>query len=575
MHQLVKSFAQLRRSTILSGVALVLCTSVPAQTRAVDRIDLAVIRPVMTCDQLGKADLGTVDGRRVTLQSAVVMDTPKGPYCKVGGSVDELAVFEVSLPLEHWTQRLVQMASNSSVIANAGSCAPALNGEMVVVFNNMAPGGRGSAPPVTSLQKRLDAARNNPAHITVQAAKAMIRIFYGQPQRFAYFMGCSAGGGQALGEVQRFPEDFDGVSAGSPLMISTVHNIFFHPWESYINKRADGSRILASSRMPLLHKAVMEHCAARAGELDGVLLQPTACKFDPAWVACGAGTADTSKCLTAEEVSVVEKLYDGPGDGRGHHFEIAGFSMGSELRWGLSTADHVANPEAGIGPRLKAALAPPDSDKSPEELQREFDYTQEWFDKILVLAPMFDSTNTNIRPFQQRGGKLILWNGAEDLTIQPEISVAYYQGVQKELGITRTDAFMRLFMIPGYGHCGGGEIPFQFDILTPLMAWTELHRAPTIILAGKGAEGASGSSDFARYPLAAPDQRNQFTRPIYPYPYMARYSGKGDPKHAANYKSVKSAAPVPQKFDTEVTTLIAPNNKKFYHVENGRPVPDN
>jgi feruloyl esterase len=537
-------------------------------------MDLQTVKPVMSCEQLARIDLGKVADYPATITSATEINTLKGRFCRAEGKVQEATGFEVNLPLEHWTQRLLQMASNGGVIANAGSCAPALNGEMAVVFSNPTMGAQAGAQPTATLERRLETARYSASHATALAAKAIIRVFYGRPQRFAYFMGCSAGGGQALSEVQRYPEDFDGVSVGSPLMISTVHNIFFHPWESYINKRVDGSRILSSSRMPLLHKAVMEHCAAKAGELDGVLLQPTACKFDPAWIVCGAGAVDTSKCLTAEEAGLVEKLYEGPSDGKGGHFEIAGFAMGSELRWGLSTADHVANPEANIGPRLKAALAPPDSEKSPEALQAEFDFTQTWYDKIMALAPLFDNTNTNLRPFQQHGGKLILWNGAEDLTIQPEISVAYYQGVQKEIGIRQTDTFMRLFMIPGYGHCGGGEIPFQFDVLTPLMAWTELHRAPTMILAGKAAEDADKSRQPAHYPVAMADQRNEFTRPVYPFPYMARYAGKGDPKDAASYNSVESAAPVPQKFDTQVVKLIAPNNKKFYHVENGRPVPD-
>jgi feruloyl esterase len=557
-------------------MALVLFAGAAVQCRAEDRMNLPAIRPVMSCDQLAKADLGKVDGYPTTISSATVIDTPKGQFCKATGKLQDNAGFDVNLPLEHWTQRLLQMASNGAALANAGSCAPALNGEMVVVFSNPTMGAQTAAAQSAQLatQRRLDLAKFSASHATALAAKAIIKIFYGQPQRFAYFMGCSAGGGQALSEVQRFPEDFDGVSVGSPLMISTVHNIFFHPWESYINKRADGSRILASNRLPLLHQAVMDHCAAKAGELDGLLLQPTACTFDPAWVACGAGSIDTSKCLTAEEVGVVRRLYEGPSDGKGHRFEIAGFAMGSELLWGLSTADHVANPEAKIGPRLRAALAPPDSEKSPEVLQAEFDYTQTWYDKIMVLAPLFDNTNTNLRPFQQHGGKLILWNGAEDLTIQPEISVAYYQGVQKEMGVGQTDKFMRLFMIPGYGHCGGGEIPFQFDVLTPLMAWTELHRAPAMLLAGKAAVGADKSRPPARYPVAMADQRTEFTRPLYPFPYMARYAGKGDPTEAVNYNSVKSGAPIPQKFDTQVAKLIAPNNKRFYHVEGGRPVQD-
>jgi len=305
-----------------------------------------------------------------------------------------------------------------------------------------------------------------------------------------------------------------------------------------------------------------------------------------------------------EEVGVVENLYKGSGDGAGHHFEISGFPMGSELRWQLSTADHFGDPETKEGFQLKRMLLPPESDKDEVTLENGFAFNQEWFDKILVLAPLYNAGNTNLRPFQERGGKLILWNGAEDLTIQPEISVAYYQGVQKVLGAIQTDMFMRLFVIPGMGHCSGGDIPFQLDLLTPLMAWTELHRAPTMLTGGKAAagqngpgaggagtpnaagragvqgapagapRGGTGGAWGVHSPLATPSRPNEFTRPIYPFPYMARYTGKGDPNDATSYEPVKSAALIPEVFDTEATRLIGPNTQKFYHVENGHLVPD-
>jgi feruloyl esterase len=562
-----------RGSIVLSCLLLPLIVGFSPRVRAADYLNLSVVKPLMSCPDLQKADLGAMEGVQVTIQSTAVTETPKGPFCRVIGVIGQITGFEVLLPQEHWTQRLLQIAAASGV-GYAGGCAPAVNGEFVVVFTQNAPA-RPNATRDTELQAQIDSAYRA-THLATLAAKALIRTLYGQPQRFAYFVGCSAGGGQAMVAVERHPEDFDGVSAGSPLLISGVHNVFYHPWESTINKRADGSRILASDRLPILHKAVMEHCAASAGALDGVLLQPTACRFQRAWVQCKAGAADTSACLTAEEAGVVENLYAGPGDGNGHRFEIGGFAMGSELRWGLSTADRIANREANTGERIKRLLQQPESDLPAEELQKRFAYNQEWFDKISALAPLYGSANTNIRPFQRRGGKLIMWNGGADLTIQPEVAVAYYQGVQKVLGVRDTDQFMRLFMIPGFGHCEGGDIPFQFDVLTPLMAWTELDRAPERILAGKPANVSGNAVPFGgvRNPVAAADVSNAFARPIFPFPLMARYAGKGDPNDAASYKSVKSAAPVPQKFNTAAAAMFAPDNQRTYHVANGRLVPD-
>ena len=596
MYAVLKCSARGSRLIVLWCVSLFWVAGFASPARAADYLDLQVVRPVMPCDQLAKADLSKVGNSPMAIKSAAVRDTPKGQFCMVVGSIEPATLFEVDLPIDHWTQRFEMNPSNASLIANAGSCAPALNGEFAVAFDNLGHSGGGLRTDTSwtpNLQLRIDFAyRAN--HETVLAAKALIKAFYGQPQRFSYFVGCSEGGREALTEAQRFPQDFDGISAGSPVAIDSTHNIFFHPWESYVNRRPDGSRILAAGRMHILHDAVLEHCAAAAGLLDGVLLQPTACKFDPSWVQCKAGTSDTSNCLTAEEVGVVENLYAGPGDGKRHHFEIAGFAMGTEHRWGLSTADHVANPEAKEGWQLRRLLAPPESGKTATELEDAFAFNQEWYDKTLTLAPLYNAGNTNLRPFEQHGGKLILWNGAEDLTVQPELSVAYYEGVEKELGAKQTDTFMRLFVVPGVGHCNGGDLAFQLDLLSPLMAWTELHRAPEMIIGGKPAEkspaanggggqnagqragmsGGTGGAWGLHDPFSTAFRPNEFTRPIYAFPYMARYSGKGDPKDAASYERVKSAAPDPQIFDTEAIKLIGPNTQKFYHVDNGQLVPD-
>jgi len=335
----------------------------------------------------------------------------------------------------------------------------------------------------------------------------------------------------------------------------------------------------------------MKHCAATAGVLDDVLLQPTACSFDRAWLQCPAGAADTSQCLTAEEVAVVEDLYKGPRDEAGRHFEIHGFAIGSEHRWALSTAEQVANPEAKEGHQLRRFMLPPEGNKSDTELEDAFRFNQEWFDKTRATAPLFNAGNTNLRPYADHGGKLILWHGAQDNAVQPEASVAYYQGVQKVLGTSRTDSFMRLFVIPGIAHCGGGDLAFQLNVLSPLMAWTELHRAPDMIVAGKpaasqsDAETQGGQNTAGRAqgtggawgwhtPLATPSRPNAFTRPVYPFPYMASYSGKGDPNDAASYRPVRSGAPVPQVFDTEAARLFGPRTQLFYHIESGQLVPD-
>jgi feruloyl esterase len=586
---------------------------------AADSMNLPVVRPVVSCDQLAKADLGQAADAAVTIASATVVDTPKGQFCKVLGNIQPAIGFEVDLPVGHWTQRYLEggcggMCGLTRVgIANASACAPALNGEFAVAGDDMGheqamgmPGGGmefGADP-----QKRIDFAyRGN--HETTLVAKGLIKAFYGQGPRFSYFVGCSDGGREALTEAERFPNDFDGISAGAPVAIINVHNSFFHAWEGSVNKRADGSNILLRGRLGILHEAMLAHCPTLSGLQDGLLEAPLACTFDSAWVQCPAGASDTSKCLTGEETAVAQKLYEGPFDAAGHHFEISGYPLGSEMSWGMPanpTGRADGPPDGGdtLGGALKNLLLPAGTTESPEELRAKFNYNEEWFRKVSELgAPLYNAANTNLAPFEHHGGKLILWHGLIDTSVPPAISVAYYQGVQKQLGDKLTDSFLRLFLIPGVGHCGGGNGFAQIDVLSPLMAWTELHQAPEVLIGGKvperqmgplpgvaggpgghGGLGNPGQQTGApaqihaagppSKPFAEPPENTLATRPIYPYPSIAHYKGAGDPLDAANYEPLKSPVTLPQEFNTEATTLIGPDNQRFYHVVNNKLVAD-
>ncbi len=556
---------------ISKPVILLLIAGMTAKAQAADWLDLPVVKPVTSCERLMRAELGKGELADVIIQSATVVETPKGPFCKVMGDIGPGTIkFQVYLPIERWTQRFAQSAQNTLPIAKSGTNQPALNGELVLAITDKGGPGISRETPwlYDNQQKRIDwAYRAN--HVTSLVAKALIKAFYAQPQRYSYFIGCSMGGREVLSDLQRYPDDFNGISAGAPVVIDSVHNAFFPGWEWEANRRADGSIILASNRLGILHDAVIKQCAKKSGVIDGMLQHPTVCTFDPKWVQCPAGASNASQCLTAEEARVAQKLYDGPTDSAGKHLDGGGFPLGSELYWKLSTAAGPANEATFTGRALMRLLSPSDPNVTAATMDRDFGYNQEWFNKAVKMAPLWNTANTNLRPFQKNGGKLILWIGASDLTVQPTTTIAYYESLQKELGAKQTDSFTRFFLMPGVGHCSGGEGPDQFDVLSPLMAWTELNRAPEMLVAGKVASRTGGGQAG---PLSQPAAPTLFTRPIFPYPYVAQYTGKGDPKDAANYKAVKPSLKLPQQFAPEIMQFFGPDNQKFYSVENGKLV---
>nr|WP_246448501.1 tannase/feruloyl esterase family alpha/beta hydrolase [Novosphingobium flavum] len=535
-------------------------------------LDLPIVKPVIDCERLASVALGAGEVSQATINSAKLVNSAQGPFCKVTGNIGPGTVqYQVFLPVERWTQRFALSAQNILTIPRAITNEPALKGQLVLAITDRGGPGITRETPWTydNQQKRIDwSYRAN--HVTSLAAKALIKAFYGQSQRFSYFIGCSNGGREALSSAQRYPSDFDGISAGAPVVIDSVHNAFFPGWEWEANRRSDGSVILASSRLKILHDAVMQNCAPSAGLIGGLLQTPSACTFKPAWVQCSAAASDTAKCLTSEEARVAEKLYRGPQDDKGRLLDLGGFPPGSELYWKLSTSAGPANVATNPGRALVRILSPSDPGITPAVMEHSFHFDQEWFGKVARMAPLWNTANTNLRPLQKRDGKLILWIGAADLTVQPTSVVAYYEGVQRELGAQRTDSFTRLFLLPGVGHCGGGEGPGQVDLLSPLMAWTELHRAPEKLIVGKTA-GGTASEDRAD-PYSQPAAKTLFTRPVFPYPQWAQYAGTGDPNDEKNYINNRNSSHHYYKYTTEISKFFSPDNQHFYQVKNGRLV---
>ncbi len=575
--------------TVLVGAGLLLLAGHAVTLHAADYANLTTVKPAVSCDQLAQADIKTPDGTKIVIKTAKQRDTDKGPYCRVTGSLEPGVNFQGDLPLNNWTQRFLEGAQGREGIERAGGCMPALNGEFAVVTGGAANGGFntdpaagewGMAPQARILTGYLG------QHLTAVAFKAVIKAFYGQGPKFSYMAGCSGGGMQTLVEAERYPEDFDGYTIGAPPLYQTTHDLgFWHGWEYHVNQRTDGTIILAKDKLSILHDAAIEHCKAASGVIDGTLQQPTACKFDKAWVQCAAGAADTSKCLTAEEANVAEQLYLGPNDGT-HYFEMSGFPLGSEMLWRLSTQGKPADGEGPSPHGIHSFIMPPLSGKTTQEIMTTFAFNQEWFDKSKEMWPLFNAGNTDLKPLAKLGHKILLWNGAEDNVVQPAGTIAYYEAVQKYMGAKEADSVVRFFLLPGVGHCGQGDGANQIDTLSPLMAWVETNKAPEVLIAGRpvpvqqtggpggGPGGPPAPGAIPNYPpYALPGRDIVYSRPVYPFPNVAKYKGTGDVNDAANYESVKGPLKVPQVFNSEGLLLLGADNQKFYKADGNKLVP--
>jgi feruloyl esterase len=343
-------------------------------------------------------------------------------------------------------------------------------------------------------------------HEMTAASKTIIAAYYDAGPKFSYWNGCSAGGRQAMKEAQRFPSDFDGIIAGSPGLDWTGRAAQAVRVAKALEK-ADAAR-LSPAKGQLLHRAVVQACDALDGVKDGLIADPSRCTFDPAALQCAG--ADEATCLTSAQVETARLIYS-PLVNPQTRREIAGLARGSELGW-TATGWTASARATGLDQFRFMVFNDPGWD-----VQR-FNVDSDIARAEAADANTINALDPNLKPFIDRGGKLIQYHGWSDPQISPFNSTQYYTRVVDALGAATIRDAYRLFMAPGMGHCTGGEGPSAFDMVGALEQWVEHAKAPDRIPASHATNGVVDR-----------------TRPLCPYPQLAVYSGSGSTDDAANF----------------------------------------
>jgi hypothetical protein len=369
-------------------------------------------------------------------------------------------------------------------------------------------------------------------HEMTRVAKEVVKAFYGKDPQHSYFAGCSNGGRQALMEAQRFPEDYDGILAGAPANFWT--HLLTKALADAQATTLDPASYIPSNKLPAIASAVNAACDAQDGVADGIVNDPRKCHFDPATMLCKAG--DSEKCLTAAQVTTLKKLYEGPNDAQGQKI-FPGYLPGAEEgpggwgTWITGTAPGKSLMFAFGGGYFSNMIY----------AKADWNYRDANVDQALKAADektaqSLNATEANLVAFKTRGGKLILYHGWNDPAISALNTINYYTDVMNRMRGQEPDAFMRLYMVPGMQHCGGGPGPDSFglgggakdpqhNVALALELWVEKGIAPNVIVATKNEGGDLSKSA-------------KMTRPLCPYPQIAKYKGKGDTNDANNFACV-------------------------------------
>lgn len=470
------------------------------------------VAPVIACGQLASHDFTDVPDAPTVILTATQV-TPPAPapaVCQVAGYIAPQEQFRLELPVSGYTGQYLQQGCGGlcglDYLGSAGSGSPKGSAAPASVAScttvTAAAAASGAMAEGTDNQGHIGGetdglwAKDDPAlrvsfgyaseHALAQAAKAIIAAYYGKPPAYSYYDGCSGGGHEALAEAQRYPRDFNGILAGAPGSIEAQLLGVVPVWVIAVNTGSDGREILTSDKLPALHAAVVKAC----GDASGLIEDPRSCDFDPATIQCPPGT-DNSSCLTTAQVTVVREFYLGPNDGHGHYLYPGGEPYGSELAWDGTATDTFSDTQwprdtfaYQIGTNYLKYMGYWQNPPASFQLS-DFRLTMAAYDKLLPLAGVYDATDPDLSAFRQAGGKLIMYQGWADQKISPFGTVDYYKAVvQHAGGFTASQAFTRLYMIPGQYHCLTGGSPAvdaqqaTSELLDSLMKWVEQGTAP-------------------------------------------------------------------------------------------------
>jgi len=551
----VARFVSTRRSLLGAAGLLVSLAAAPAQAAPSACADLKQLKIPHVEILVATPVSGTFKEDVVVERGPRTYEGLK-PFCRVRGVSrpvpgSEIG-FEVWLPASDWSGRL-HMIGNGAYVSNfqyKQMISRLDDGDVAV--------GTDTGHSGTNLifgwkhRERIADFGYRAVHESVVAAKAITRAFYRRPARWSYFSGCSTGGYQGLSEAQRYPDDFDGIIAGAPGNNRTSLTLAFL-WNYLANHRPndDSTQILSEADLLLLNRSIVAKCDGIDGVSDGVISDPRRCGFHVSSLQCRPGDKPGA-CLTGEQVAAAEKIYAGPKDSRTGKAIYPGYPFGTE---GVMTGPGDKHP--GWSDYWSETANPHEPSRADMFRYWIFDdpnwnwWKFNWGSDVDIvqnkLRPLFDANDSNLAPFARAGGKLLLFIGWQDPVGTPLEAINYYRAVEAHAGgspaarLAATQAFMRLFMVPGMGHCAGGPGATNVstatrdsappvrdaahDMTLALEAWVERGRAPQSLIATRYAEG--GEAPPAKRPI-------DFQRPICAWPREPVYRG-GDTRLASSF----------------------------------------
>jgi feruloyl esterase len=457
------------------------------------------------------ADDAAVTDARTISSNTTPFFAPRA-FCRVfltiAPTADSDIKAEVWLPISGWNRKFQAVGNGDAAgVISYAAMVEAIRSGYATSSTDTGHVGNTMAFALGHPDKYVDFGYRAVHEMTVHA-KTIVETFYGTAPLHSYWNGCSQGGRQGITEAIRYPADFDAIIAGAPAIAHMELHAARLALNRFVHRSSDS--YIPPEKYPAIHRAALNACDALDGVHDGLIAKPSTCRFDPAVLECRRG--DDRSCLTAAQVETARGMYAPIADPlTGQVVSPAILQPGSELGWG-----RLAGPEPlpnAVEPFKYVVF------KNEQWDWRAFRLSLDLPRALRVDDGIINRVDPNLQPFFDAGGKLLMYHGWSDPQVPPLATIGYFNAVLKATNESRRGSAIELYLQPGVNHCWGGDGPDIFDAVGALDQWTRSGRAPARITAMH-----MSNSGVDR------------TRPLCPYPQVAKYVGSGSIDQAENFR---------------------------------------
>jgi hypothetical protein len=355
----------------------------------------------------------------------------------------------------------------------------------------------------------------NGIHEQTVWTKKITEIYYGTKAKYTYWNGCSTGGRQGHQQAQRYPDDYDGILAGAPAF-NWDRFIPAEQWGEVAMNQEVGAPI-SSAKLEAAKTASIAACDALDGIKDGVIQDPRACHFTASPFCSGS----PATCLTSQEASAVNKIWDGPAS-----------KSGGRLWFGLERGTTMLDLDGASPFVISTQHLAYWVNQNPAfdwHTITEASFPDQFLRSELKFHEVIGTDNPDLSEFREHGGKMIIYHGLADVLIMPRGSYNYYNRATNAAGgLSEVQKFYRFFPYPGNSHCGGNpdqpnapliDSSSSGALFQALVDWVEHGVAPDSVTAYNNATPAAAT----------------VSRPICKYPDQLVYNGKGSTNSASSF----------------------------------------